>query len=100
MSKDNPPAALSFQDLILELERYWAGRGCVILQPYDMQMGMIFSWPDERIRSFWMHKSSWHLRVWGCSRKRRTSALYDHKKKPGGSFTSRKICSKHAVFFP
>ena len=39
MSKDNPPAALSFQDLILELERYWAGRGCVILQPYDMQMG-------------------------------------------------------------
>jgi glycyl-tRNA synthetase alpha chain len=39
MSKDNPPAALSFQDLILELQRYWAGRGCVVMQPYDMPMG-------------------------------------------------------------
>ncbi|MGD1956058.1 MAG: glycine--tRNA ligase subunit alpha, partial [Sphingomonadales bacterium] len=29
----------SFQDLILTLQRYWADRGCVILQPYDMQMG-------------------------------------------------------------
>ncbi len=31
--------ALSFQDLILTLHRYWADRGCVILQPYDMEMG-------------------------------------------------------------
>jgi glycyl-tRNA synthetase alpha chain len=39
MSKDNPPAAFSFQDLILKLERYWAERGCVIMQPYDKEMG-------------------------------------------------------------
>jgi len=39
MSKDNPPAAPSFQDLILALERYWAGRGCVVMQPYDKEMG-------------------------------------------------------------
>ncbi|HTI31478.1 MAG TPA: glycine--tRNA ligase subunit alpha [Sphingomonas sp.] len=31
--------ALAFQDLILTLHRYWADRGCVILQPYDMEMG-------------------------------------------------------------
>ena len=30
---------LSFQDLILTLHRYWGERGCVILQPYDLEMG-------------------------------------------------------------
>ena len=30
---------LSFQDLILTLQNFWAERGCVILQPYDMEMG-------------------------------------------------------------
>jgi len=29
----------TFQDLILALQRYWAGRGCVLMQPYDMEMG-------------------------------------------------------------
>lgn len=29
----------TFQDLILALQHYWAGRGCVILQPYDMEVG-------------------------------------------------------------
>jgi glycyl-tRNA synthetase alpha chain len=31
--------SLSFQDLILTLHRYWGAKGCVILQPYDMEMG-------------------------------------------------------------
>ncbi len=30
---------MTFQELILSLQRYWAGHGCVILQPYDMEMG-------------------------------------------------------------
>lgn len=30
---------MMFQDLIFALERYWAQQGCVILQPYDMEMG-------------------------------------------------------------
>ena len=34
-----PQSAPSFQDLILRLERFWADQGCVILQPYDMEMG-------------------------------------------------------------
>ena len=29
----------SFQDLIFALQRYWSERGCVILQPYDMEVG-------------------------------------------------------------
>ena len=30
---------LSFQALILTLHDYWSAQGCVILQPYDMEMG-------------------------------------------------------------
>ena len=30
---------ISFQGLVLTLQHYWAEHGCVILQPYDMQMG-------------------------------------------------------------
>ncbi len=29
----------TFQDLILLLSRYWAEQGCVLLQPYDMEVG-------------------------------------------------------------
>jgi glycyl-tRNA synthetase alpha chain len=29
----------TFQDLILALQKYWADQGCVILQPYDMEVG-------------------------------------------------------------
>ncbi|NLG75660.1 MAG: glycine--tRNA ligase subunit alpha, partial [Xanthomonadaceae bacterium] len=29
----------TFQDLIFALQTYWAGQGCVVLQPYDMEMG-------------------------------------------------------------
>ncbi len=39
MKKDNPPVSLTFQDLILALQQFWAERGCVIAQPYDMPMG-------------------------------------------------------------
>jgi glycyl-tRNA synthetase alpha chain len=31
--------AVSFQDLILSLHRYWSAQGCVLVQPYDMEMG-------------------------------------------------------------
>lgn len=29
----------TFQELILRLQEYWAARGCVLMQPYDMEMG-------------------------------------------------------------
>lgn len=30
---------LTFQEIILTLQNYWAKQGCVLLQPYDMEMG-------------------------------------------------------------
>jgi glycyl-tRNA synthetase alpha chain len=36
-SASSPPQ--TFQELIFALQRYWSERGCVILQPYDMEMG-------------------------------------------------------------
>lgn len=30
---------LGFQQIILKLHEYWSNQGCVILQPYDMEMG-------------------------------------------------------------
>ena len=34
-----PKPPRTFQDLIFALQKYWSDRGCVILQPYDMEMG-------------------------------------------------------------
>jgi glycyl-tRNA synthetase alpha chain len=42
---------LSFQDLILTLQTYWAQKGCVILQPYDMEMGAGTFHPATTLRS-------------------------------------------------
>ena len=28
-----------FQDVILALQRYWAGKGCILVQPYDLEVG-------------------------------------------------------------
>ncbi|HSR54940.1 MAG TPA: glycine--tRNA ligase subunit alpha [Alphaproteobacteria bacterium] len=44
-------AAPSFQDLILTLQRYWAGQGCVMLQPYDMEMGAGTFHPATTLRA-------------------------------------------------
>lgn len=29
----------TFQDIILTLQRYWADQGCIVLQPYDTEVG-------------------------------------------------------------
>ena len=31
--------ALTFQEMIARLQEYWAGRGCVVLQPYHTEVG-------------------------------------------------------------
>ncbi|MCC0054804.1 MAG: glycine--tRNA ligase subunit alpha [Rhodobiaceae bacterium] len=41
----------SFQALILTLHRYWADYGCVILQPYDMEVGAGTFHPATTLRS-------------------------------------------------
>ncbi|MFO7477103.1 MAG: glycine--tRNA ligase subunit alpha [Methyloceanibacter sp.] len=52
MAKPSKQAnAPSFQDLILRLERFWADQGCVILQPYDIEMGAGTFHPATALRS-------------------------------------------------
>ena len=38
-SKKNGRAPRTFQELILALQQYWSAQGCLILQPYDMEVG-------------------------------------------------------------
>jgi glycyl-tRNA synthetase alpha chain len=44
-------AAPSFQELILRLQTYWAGQGCLLLQPYDMEVGAGTFHPATTLRA-------------------------------------------------
>ena len=41
----------SFQDLILTLQQFWGAQGCVILQPYDMEVGAGTFHPATTLRA-------------------------------------------------
>ncbi len=45
----NPRA--SFQDLILTLQQFWGAQGCVVLQPYDMEVGAGTFHPATTLRA-------------------------------------------------
>jgi len=47
-AREGPP---SFQSLILKLQGYWAEWGCVILQPYDLEMGAGTFHPATTLRA-------------------------------------------------
>ena len=40
-----------FQDIILKLQSFWADQGCVLLQPYDMEMGAGTFHPATTLRA-------------------------------------------------
>ena len=46
-----PNPKTSFQGFILTLQAYWAAHGCVILQPYDMEMGAGTFHPATTLRA-------------------------------------------------
>ena len=46
-----PGRPKSFQDIILTLHRFWAEQGCVILQPYDVEMGAGTFHPATTLRA-------------------------------------------------
>ncbi len=54
MNKQAP----SFQDIILTLQQYWASQGCVILQPYDMEVGAGTFHPATTLRA--LGPKSWN----------------------------------------
>jgi len=41
----------SFQDLILTLQQFWSSKGCVILQPYDLEVGAGTFHPATTLRA-------------------------------------------------
>src|SRR6201746_2940652 len=41
----------SFQSLILRLQSFWAAQGCVILQPYDVEVGAGTFHPATTLRA-------------------------------------------------
>ncbi len=44
------PKGLNFQELIFGLQKYWADRGCVIQQPYDVEVGAGTMHPETFLR--------------------------------------------------
>ena len=53
VSKKNKikPKFQTFQDTILNLQKYWSKHGCIILQPYDMEVGAGTFHPATTLRS-------------------------------------------------
>jgi glycyl-tRNA synthetase alpha chain len=43
--------ASTFQDLILVLQRFWADQGCILLQPYDLEVGAGTFHPATTLRA-------------------------------------------------
>ncbi len=61
-ASDLPPhmhPTRSFQGLILTLHRYWAEYGCVVLQPYDMEVGAGTFHPATTLRA--LGPKSWNV---------------------------------------
>ncbi len=48
---ENSKSFISFQDTILNLQKYWSKKGCVILQPYDLEVGAGTFHPATTLRS-------------------------------------------------
>jgi glycyl-tRNA synthetase alpha chain len=51
MAAPQAGSSKSFQSLILTLQRYWAEQGCVILQPYDVEVGAGTFHPATTLRA-------------------------------------------------
>lgn len=42
---------MTFQNLLITLERYWAERGCLVMQPYDVEVGAGTNAPTTTLRA-------------------------------------------------
>ena len=66
MNKD----ALTFQEIILALQNYWASQGCVVLQPYDSEVGAVpveITYGLERLAMYIQGVDSVYDLVWARS---------------------------------
>ncbi len=55
--KKGKPTPVNFQETILNLQKFWGNYGCVILQPYDMEVGAGTFHPATTLRS--LGSKSW-----------------------------------------
>ena len=55
--KKGKPTPVNFQDTILNLQKFWGNYGCIILQPYDMEVGAGTFHPATTLRS--LGKKPW-----------------------------------------
>jgi len=46
-----PDSAMTFQDLLFALERFWGAQGCAVVQPYDVEIGAGTMHPATALRS-------------------------------------------------
>ena len=67
---------LSFQELILELQRYWQDYGCAILQPYDIEVGAGTFHPATVLRS--LGDKPWNVAYVQPSRRPTDSRYAEH----------------------
>ena len=57
--KKKKKISLTFQDTILNLQKYWAKQGCVLLQPYDLEVGAGTFHPATTLKS--LGEKPWKL---------------------------------------
>jgi glycyl-tRNA synthetase alpha chain len=50
LSSTTKPSALTFQELLFRLQGFWAERGCVLQQPYDVEVGAGTMAPETFLR--------------------------------------------------
>ena len=49
--KSKKKISLTFQDLVFDLQKFWSKYGCIILQPYDLEVGAGTFHPATTLRS-------------------------------------------------
>jgi glycyl-tRNA synthetase alpha chain len=49
-SSESNPSGLTFQELLFNLQSFWAARGCVLQQPYDVEVGAGTMAPETFLR--------------------------------------------------
>ena len=87
----------SFQDLILMLQDFWAQNECVILQPYDMEVGAGTFHPATILRALGSQK--WNAAYVQPSRRPTDGRFGERKLKDS---CRRKLLDSHATnwWFP
>jgi len=51
VKKKTKPTPINFQDAVFNLQKFWGKYGCVVLQPYDMEVGAGTFHPATTLRS-------------------------------------------------